>query len=832
MREYPYYNICFTTKFTATQDFDNVYLGFDNIIKIKPEVQLEAIFQTDGELASFYELWDSEGLRGRSIFIATLDIFGTTTQYGLQQTTPLVNTIDSNGIQIIRFNAKVMFDPNTVENDPPIAYDKTVYIEENTKDAFIQLKGTDYDNDYLEFEIQVPPSNGTVSHDAPTILYTPDKDFNSDVSGPDCFSYVVKDFWSTSKPAVVTIVVGTGELPKFVVAYTVTAPIRVSGNFYYDRGDGRWERGYGGFITPINGDIIKIASDDHIVDSRDDVITSTEIVKWGERVDFTDFLKNKSTCTVFSIANDAGVCIGQIFNGMFEGTSFIHPPKFDLTHGIDFRRMFARSKVKMFMSKVIENGIYFDGMFEDSEIVRVPYLKTTKGQYFLKMFNNATLLECVGHIDTTQKINTAMMFNNTPLLTNPDAAGQSLIEGGGLFDNTVGCGVDNIQIAKTGGSETCEIQSIGGTCVSQGIYQVTYTDEVGTMSFNWVVQGGVISSGQGTDTVTVDVDEGSQSKIHIECVVSDSVASVHSGTVSFTHDRTTAYLELDIPKQYSLLTLKDFIDANNPSGKTEVLLTNKIVNCSMETGDLTGLTVVFRNTGEIQGMPKARTSANAVNNTGFTATTPMTLDNTHGMIKGAGGYGGKGGKGKDDTDSNYKYEKKYSYHSCNQATSSNYWVIKIVHNNDHLLTWGGKHSGWIGNVGTNWRTISGLSGHFRRSNYVATRMCSHNSSFYYIERRTTVTISRTGGAGGLGGRGQGYNQIHENGVIGAVSSPSGGNRGGRGGRGGGWGADGDKGATGAGGGSVGANGYAGADAIVGISNLSGNWNVNLSGGTS
>ncbi len=266
-------------------------------------------------------------------------------------------------------------------------------------------------------------------------------------------------------------------------------------------------------------------------------------------------------------------------------------------------------------------------------------------------------------------------------------------------------------------------------------------------------------------------------------------------------------LILHLSQHHNTFSLRTFINDKNINNVKQITVINDRTQPAMVTGNLSGLDVTFINNGEIQAMVGG---GNA-----FHATSPIKLIN-NGWIRGSGGKGGAGGKGKNTSKTSYSYEIKYNWKACNQATSGNYWVGVINYTCDTMMTWGGKHSSWLGDVGTDWKTISGLSGHFRRTGGVlCNTMCSHQSSFYRIERRLTHTTAITGGAGGAGGAGIGYNSVAKNGSAGKASSPSGGNSGGTGGRGGSWGAKGSTGSTGAGGGSAGSVGASGGLSILG-----------------
>ncbi len=271
-------------------------------------------------------------------------------------------------------------------------------------------------------------------------------------------------------------------------------------------------------------------------------------------------------------------------------------------------------------------------------------------------------------------------------------------------------------------------------------------------------------------------------------------------------------LRLDLSQHSSTINLRTFINGKNPTNSKTIIITNNRIQPRIITGNLSGLNVTLINNGDIR--------ANQVGGAGLEITSAIKITN-NGWIRGGGGNGGKGGKGKNTSKTNYSYSTKYTMRACHQNTSGNYWVGVINYNGNTMMTWGGKHGAWHGNIGTAWKTISGLSGHFRRTGGVVCSMtCSHWTNFYRIERRTSSTTSITGGNGGNGGAGRFYNSAAKGGSNGSGSSPSGGNSGGKGGTGGNWGANGNKGGTGGGGGSAGANGSSGGKATVGWSKVS------------
>ncbi|MBX3714257.1 MAG: tandem-95 repeat protein, partial [Lysobacter sp.] len=67
----------------------------------------------------------------------------------------------------------------------------------------ITLTGSDADNDALSFDIAVPPQHGTLSGQAPNLVYTPAQHYH----GPDSFSFRARDASLVSPPATVQIAI-------------------------------------------------------------------------------------------------------------------------------------------------------------------------------------------------------------------------------------------------------------------------------------------------------------------------------------------------------------------------------------------------------------------------------------------------------------------------------------------------------------------------------------------------------------------------------------------------------------------------------------------------
>ncbi len=859
IREYPYYDLCFSLSgYSGVKDFDNRYLGKDKFLEIKPEVSLVAVFNTAEEVKDFTIWWEGEVLRGEKIFLVDLMFFGTVDKFGITQTSPLVHTVDNTGaLHSVAFKAQILFDINELHNTAPTADDKHIFLDKDTRDNFIKLSGHDADFDPIEYEVQVCTAFGTLKGTPPALLYTPDPSF----TGFDCFSYVTKDYWANSELAVVTIEVGSKDIPDFIAEYEVTGSIRVSGNFHYTTkytgdvdADGKstddWIRGFGGFIDtedPDNAGVflpLYIASRDHRMDIRDDVVTSIDIIKWGTRTDFTDVGKDGSNLTQFGVASDAGTCQGVIFDGFLENCSVTSMPPIDFSKGTHFNNAFYRSKILSVPPMHLDSATHLNNFFREAETTKIMEVRTPRGLYFENAFAFALDLLCIGSLDTTSKVNTTGLFEGSTKLEHPDGPARAKLLNGDSYSETQFCGVHAGKITKKSGSDTCEIATVGGTCKSTATYTVTSSQAEGTATYKWYVTGGgvLVGSSRNQD-VTIDVTAGGNKTIYLRCDIADDHHTTSTGVVSFVHKRTYAHLILNLPKSYTQINLRSFIDAHNPNNKKIIIVHNKVVNCSVTTGSLSGLTVTFYNDagGQLQGFQKGRTNTDASKNYGFHATSDLKLIN-NGWIRGAGGAGGRGGKGANSTYTTYSYQKKYEGATCMGGYRAA--IFYAVSQGETDLSWGSRSVRFYG-LSTGWKTIPGLSGHYRRSSDAhCSIMCQHSVRLYYIEKRTTIKHTRTGGAGGYGGLGDGYNITPvwgagwqggwRAGLMGSPANPP--DRhlysGGRGGLGGAWGAKGGTGGEGYGSGAAGQGGYTASVGIMGTKHLTtGSKTGHISGGT-
>ena len=98
-----------------------------------------------------------------------------------------------------RVTAKVTFDV-TPSNRAPVATPQSVTLNQDEQ-ANITLAGADLDGDALTFAIEVGPSHGTLSGQAPNLVYTPSAGFY----GADSLSFTVSDGALTSARAEVSL---------------------------------------------------------------------------------------------------------------------------------------------------------------------------------------------------------------------------------------------------------------------------------------------------------------------------------------------------------------------------------------------------------------------------------------------------------------------------------------------------------------------------------------------------------------------------------------------------------------------------------------------------
>lgn len=97
----------------------------------------------------------------------------------------------------------------TAVNDPPVAEEKTVNVDEDSQ-VKITLTGKDPDNDKITFELVTKTANGILEGTPPNLTYKPNKDFN----GEDSLTFKVSDGKLKSESGKITIIVNpTNDLP-------------------------------------------------------------------------------------------------------------------------------------------------------------------------------------------------------------------------------------------------------------------------------------------------------------------------------------------------------------------------------------------------------------------------------------------------------------------------------------------------------------------------------------------------------------------------------------------------------------------------------------------
>ena len=166
------------------------------------------------------------------------------------------------------------------KNSPPVATAQSVKTGiNNAKD--ITLSGSDVELDALTASIDTPPSHGKVSLIGNVATYQPNKDY----SGPDSFTFKVKDAEFTSKAAAtVSITVesllrahwkfdqGAGSVAKDSSVYGNDATIV----------DGKWVKGITGNALDLNGTSTTVTLPTSTFDSITDQVTIAMWVNGGD----------------------------------------------------------------------------------------------------------------------------------------------------------------------------------------------------------------------------------------------------------------------------------------------------------------------------------------------------------------------------------------------------------------------------------------------------------------------------------------------------------------------------------------------------------------------
>jgi RHS repeat-associated protein len=98
-------------------------------------------------------------------------------------------------------------------NTAPVANAQSVATQEDTA-LPITLTGSDAENDALSFDIAVPPQHGTLSGQAPNVVYTPAQHYH----GPDSFTFRARDASLVSPPATVQIAIAAVNDPPVITS--------------------------------------------------------------------------------------------------------------------------------------------------------------------------------------------------------------------------------------------------------------------------------------------------------------------------------------------------------------------------------------------------------------------------------------------------------------------------------------------------------------------------------------------------------------------------------------------------------------------------------------
>lgn len=500
------------------------------------------------------------------------------------------------------------------------------------------------------------------------------------------------------------------------------------------------------------------------------------------------------------------------------------------------------------------NVLDFRGMFASSGIERVNIL-TDSGEVFARMFYNCSELRCLRQINTLNATNTNEMFDLTPKLGNPNQQEQATILNGANWvnQNNRPCpGVIPSKITDFSASDDLEdeitvtfSEATGSPVIKYDLYSTTegliQSDITSPFTFAKI----------GTDNYYVKAY--------------NYAGETNSNTDSGTGISSGLYLELE-QSTGDIISLEQVINDNNPTNKTEIVITNNYVQPTIQTGNIDGLDVTLINNGEIQG----NTTYEGYNpNRSSTALIVNTTDNSafklinNGWIRAAGGNGGAGGAGGKGSD---KYIWSYYDTIVGEPTEDGPGAHATTTGGDITYRFNtGYYYGWEDtnglcqvNFGTDNEAIATKSFvticndippikvEFDYSNFRGTY--SKNGVVYevydMIRSKNVLATGGAGGAGGAGGIGRNFFNSDisgETGQPGQDSNPPGGNKGGKGGdggNGGDWGQpglDGQQGQQGEGQGDLGQPGEAGSpsgNSIWGVNYLAaGSETGNLSGPT-
>jgi len=818
---------CFLkASYTGTQKYDTQYLGYDRQLPFLPKVALTAFFETepipaggtgqipDDQLPNavdgLMQWWKSECSRGVDVFILKdIRLFGAVSNYGVRFITPLAHKVVDGGDQV-SFTVEVLFDEQSLTNLSPTAIDMTLQIGENTRDNYVLLKGIDPELDGLTYEIVLPPAHGTIRESGRVILYTPFDGYKGD----DCFNFVVKDRFNISKFATVGIAVGDTVHVDAEFLYTIDGNVDkfvVLGNYHWQYVDPttnmRINYSTGETIKkPNNGSTnpwqLRIWSDDsEIAIPSLPAIMDIQVINWGAREYYAKFFADMPQLNALTTAGVVGTCQGVNFDHAFRNFP-LDIPKIDMSHGIYFRNTFENTTGFTMTPLSFDEAKYCQDMFKGTKIKNIPPIILPKVDYAQDMFKSCDVY-CLQGLDVTNAISTGGIMINSKFDHQPDAAIIAEFESNARRSfSGAKCGSVAGEITLTKRTNAV-IPTYGAMATSKLEFTIHPQNTNGTVTYKWHSDHGTFTGGSDTTVkALMDIDTHiGDHNVSVWCDVIDSTGTVTTAKFSFIYKGVADYLELNIPKQTKPLNLKTYIDANNPSNKTEIYLLNNRINGQFITGALGSLNVVLHNTGEIQAFVREDGKITAPESAALIATSRITLIND-GWIRACGGKGSGGAKG-----ANTKHKKTVTDERYVFGCGSGYSWSDHSYSTTTTITWAGNFVNVQGHGGGPAKHPMYPDAEFFRGVYKASACCQTAGKFYSIKKVTYTWHTTVGGNGGLGGAGRGYLSPAKKGDLGRPSNPTGGNAGGKGGTGGDWGKAG------------GQSGVAGGKAIIGKSFL-------------